>query len=64
MKGNIFDYGTKTAVDLMRTTQEKIVHHVGAKFGEDIANELLNRTKLIIPAPGYSPAVLAKHAAW
>jgi hypothetical protein len=39
---NIFDYGSKTAADLMRNLQVKIVQYVGAKYGEDIANELEN----------------------
>ena len=33
LEANIFDFGTKSAADLMRTTQEKIVQYVGAKLG-------------------------------
>ena len=37
LEGNIFGYGTKTAANLMRTTQEKLIQYVGTKFGGDIA---------------------------
>ncbi len=63
LEGNIFDYGTKTAADLMRTTQEKLIQYVGTKFGGDIANKLQNRTTVVIPPPTYSIAVMARHAA-
>ena len=33
-------YRTKTAADLMRTTQEKFIQYVWTKFSEDIASEL------------------------
>ena len=64
IKGNIFDYGSKTSADLMRTTQEKIVQYAASKYGGDIANELQNRTPVIINAPEYSPHICARHAAW
>ena len=47
----------------MRTTLEKIVHHVGTIHGQDISNELLNRTTVILPEPTHTQAVLAKHLA-
>ena len=54
LEGNIFDFGTKTLADLMRTTQEKIVQYVGTKFGADIANELQNRVTCVIPPPPHT----------
>jgi hypothetical protein len=63
LEGNIFDYGTKTAANLMRTTQEKLIQYVGTKFGRDIANKLQNRTAVVIPPPAYSIAVMARHTA-
>jgi hypothetical protein len=63
LEGNIFNHGTKTAADLMRTTQEKLIQYVGTKFRGDIANKLQNRTTVVIPPPTYSIAVMARHAA-
>jgi hypothetical protein len=63
LEGNIFNYGTKTAANLMRTTQEKLIQYLGTKFGGDIANEIQNRTTVVIPPPTYSIAVMARHAA-
>jgi hypothetical protein len=53
LEGNIIDFGTTSAADLMRITQEKIAQYIGAKYGEDIANELQNKTKV---------ATLPRHA--
>jgi hypothetical protein len=33
LKGNLFDFGTTSAVDQMRITQEKIAQYIGAKYG-------------------------------
>jgi hypothetical protein len=46
----------------MRTTWEKIVHHVGTIYGQDISNELLNKKRVILSEPEYSTETLAKHA--
>ncbi len=51
LESNIFNYGVSNAADLMRTRQEKIRQCVGIKFGEDIANELTNKTTVTIPPP-------------
>jgi hypothetical protein len=56
-----FDYGQKAATDQMRTTWEKIVHHVGTIYGHDISNKQLNKKTVLIPEPKYTPEVLAKH---
>ncbi len=40
LTSHVFEYGQKGAVDQMRTTWEKIVHHVGTIYGHDISNEL------------------------
>ncbi len=60
----IFDYGILNAANLMRTTQEKIGQYVGIKYGEDIANELTNKTTMNIPPPVYSTAILLRHQEW
>ena len=44
LENHIFDYGVSNTANLMRTTQEKIAQYVGIKYGEDIANELTNKT--------------------
>ena len=64
LEANVFDYGVHNAADLMRTTQEKIVLYVGAKYGEDIANELNNKVTVTIPPPVYSDAIRVQHQLW
>ncbi len=51
LKGNVFDFGTTSAADQMWITQEKIAQYIGAKYGEDIANELQNKTRIVFSAP-------------
>jgi hypothetical protein len=60
----MFDYGAHNTADLMRTTQEKIVLYVGAKYGKDIANKLNNKMTVTIPPPVYSVAIQARHQQW
>ncbi len=43
---------------------EKIGQYVGIKYGEDIANELTNKTTVTIPPPVYSTAILLRHQEW
>ncbi len=62
LEGNIFDFGTTSAADQMRITQEKIAQYIGAKYGEDIANELQNKTRIVVPTPTYSSVMLTRHA--
>ena len=64
LESNVFDYGVHNAADLMRTTQEKIVLYVGAKYGEDIANKLTNKVTVTIPPPVYSAAIIVRHQQW
>lgn len=45
----------------MKTTWEKIVNHAGTLYGQEIGNELHNRTAITIPKPQYSQAILDKH---
>jgi hypothetical protein len=61
LEGNVFHYG---AADKISTTMEKVQQYVGMKFGEDIANELKNRVKLVIPQPEYSAATKARHVGY
>ena len=46
----------------MRTTWEKIVHHVGTIYGHDISNELQNKKTVTINKPEHTQDVLEKHA--
>jgi hypothetical protein len=48
----------------MRTTQEKITQYVGIKFGEDIANELTNKTMVKVAPPVYSASIVLIHQEW
>ena len=59
---HVFDYAQKGAADQMRTTWEKIVHHVGTIYGHDISNELLNKKTVVIDKPAHPQDVLDKHA--
>jgi hypothetical protein len=60
---NVFDYGHKEAVDQMRTSWEKLVQYVGATYGQDISNELHNKTTAILAEPVHTTAALTRHAA-
>ena len=64
LQHHIFDYGVANAADLMRTTQEKIAQYVGVKYGEDISNEVTNKTTVVVAAPVYSAAILLRHKEW
>ena len=64
LENHIFDYGVTNAKDLTRTTQEKIAQYVGIKDGEDIANNLSNKTTVTIPPPVYSAAIMLRHQEW
>jgi hypothetical protein len=64
LENNIFDYGVPNAANLMCTTQEKIGQYLGIKYGEDIANELTNKTTVTIPPSVYSTAILLRHQEW
>jgi hypothetical protein len=59
---NVFDYGHKAAADQMRTSWEKIVQYVGTTYGQDISNELQNKTTVDIPEPVHSDEVMLRHA--
>jgi hypothetical protein len=59
---HVFDYGQKAAADQMRTTWEKIVHHVGTIYGHDISNVLMNKKTVTISEPEYTQEILNKHA--
>jgi hypothetical protein len=64
LENHIFHYGVSNAPDLMRTTQEKIAQYVGIKYGEDIANELTNKTTVTVAPPVYSAAIMLRHQEW
>jgi hypothetical protein len=57
----VFDYGHKAAADQMRTSWEKIVQYVGTTYGQDISNELQNKTTVTLAEPIHTPTVLARH---
>jgi hypothetical protein len=58
---NAFDYGQKSAADLMRTSWEKLVQYVGTNYGQDIRNELQNKITVDIIELVHSDYVLRKH---
>ena len=42
-------------------TQEKIQQYVGLKSGKDIANEIKNKTVVVLTPPKYSDAIELRH---
>ena len=64
LEGHVFEYGGQGAADKMRVTMEKIHQFVGLKFGEDVANELKNRAKVVLPPPEYSAVAKARHVVY
>ena len=61
LDGHIFDFDSKTAADQMQTLQVKINQYVGSKYGEDIANGLENRCRLVITGVTYPQSILDWH---
>ena len=61
LESNIFDFGTMTSLDLMQTTQEKILQYTPSTYGGDIANELKNQARVVINPPDYSDHIMARH---
>ncbi len=64
LKGNLFNFGTTSAADQMQILQEKIVHYIVAKYGEDISNELQNKTRIVLSTPAYPSTAMTRHALW
>jgi hypothetical protein len=64
LEGNVFDFGTTFAADQMQILQEKIAQYIGAKYGEDIANKLQNKTRIVLSAPAYPSTTMTQHALW
>jgi hypothetical protein len=64
LEGNVFDFGTMSAVDQMRILKEKIAQYIGAKYGEDIANKLQNKTRIVLSAPAYPSTTMTRHTLW
>jgi hypothetical protein len=62
LDNNVFDYRHKAAADQMRTSYEELVQYVGTTYGQDISNELHNKTTLVLPEPVHTAAVLTRHA--
>jgi hypothetical protein len=62
LEGNVFDFRTTSAADQMQITQEKIAQYISAKYGEDIAKELQNKTRIVFSAPAYPSATMTQHA--
>ena len=58
---NVFDYGQKSAADQMRTSWEKLVQYVGTTYGQDISNELQNKTTVTLVEPVHTTEALTRH---
>jgi hypothetical protein len=59
---NVFNYGHRAAADQMQTSWEKLVQFMGTNYGQDISNELQNKTPVTLTKPVHTPEVLARHA--
>jgi hypothetical protein len=64
LQHHVFNYGVVNAADLMKTTQEMIAQYIGLKYGEDISNEVMNKTTVVVTPPTYSAAILLRHQEW
>ncbi len=64
LEGNVFNFGTTSAADQMQILQEKIAQYIGAKYGEDIANKLQNKTRIVLSAPAYPNTTMTRHTLW
>jgi hypothetical protein len=64
LKGKVFNFGTTSTADQMQILQEKMSQYIGAKYGEDIANELQNKTRIVLSAPAYPSTTMTRHALW
>jgi len=53
LENHIFDYGISNAAQ-----------YVGIKYGEDIANELTNKTTVKVAPLVYSAAIVLRHQEW
>ncbi len=62
LKGNVFDFRTTSAANQMQILQEKIAQYIGARYGEDIANELQDKTMIVLSAPAYPSTTMTQHA--
>ena len=60
----MFDFRTTSVADQMRITQENIAQYIGAKYGEDIANKLQNKLRIVLSAPAYPSTTMTQHALW
>ena len=60
---NVFDYGTRGAPDQMRQSWEKLMEYVGTTLGQDIANEVQNKTQVNIPEPVHDAMTIARETA-
>ena len=58
---NVFDYGQKNSANQMQTSWEKIVQYVGMTYGQDISNELQNKTVLALQEPVHTAVIMARH---
>jgi hypothetical protein len=63
LDNNVFDRAHKAAADEMRTSWEKLVQYASTSYGQDISNELHNKTTVVIPEPAHTAAVITRHAA-
>ena len=45
----------------MRLTWEKVCDYVGTEYGNDIANELINKQEMTLPQPTYPQSVQVRH---
>ena len=60
---SFFSIGQRMSADLLQSTLINLVQYVGTKYGEEIADELVNRYPTPLPPPQYTAEVIRKHTA-
>ncbi len=64
LEGNIFDFGEHSSANLMHSTQIKIAHYIGHKYGGDIMGELQTKQEFVVPPAEYPPTSMARAPAY
>lgn len=60
---NVFHYGTRKCQDLLKTTKEKCATYIGSHYSQDIATEILNETRFVVPTVEIPQDVIDRHNA-
>ncbi len=48
--------------DMLRTSEENMAMYIGTKYGDDAAQEWINKKRIVLAEPDYSSAIETRHA--